>query len=98
MISNWFLEHSNGFTVFKWPPQSPDISLIEHLWVLEEQEIHIMDVQLTLFKIPFFANNSYINNYQYNVIKANKLIDNLLIERLIDRIDRCDFLKLHQFS
>jgi len=24
IISNWFLEHNNEFTVLKWPPQSPD--------------------------------------------------------------------------
>jgi len=25
IISNWFLEHDNDFTVLKWPPQSPDL-------------------------------------------------------------------------
>lgn len=24
IISNWFLEHDNGFNVLHWPPQSPD--------------------------------------------------------------------------
>ena len=36
IISNWFLEHDNEFTVLQWPPQLPDIDL---------QEIRIMDVQ-----------------------------------------------------
>ncbi len=35
------------FTVLKWPPQSPDINPIEHLWDVVEREILIMDVQLT---------------------------------------------------
>ncbi len=46
-ISDWFLEHDNDFTLLKWPPQSPDINPIEHLWDVVEREIRIMDVQLT---------------------------------------------------
>ena len=47
IISNWFLEHDNEFTVLQWPPQSPDLNPIEHLWDVVEREIRIMDVQLT---------------------------------------------------
>ncbi len=47
IISDWFLEHDNEFTLLKWPPQSPDLNSIEHLWDVVEQEIHIMDVQPT---------------------------------------------------
>ncbi len=45
IVSNWFLEHDNGFTLLKRPPQSPDLNSIEHLWDVVEQEICIMDVQ-----------------------------------------------------
>jgi len=44
IISNWFLEHDNVFTVLKWPPQSPDLNPIEHLWDVVEQELHALDV------------------------------------------------------
>ncbi len=47
IISDWFLEHDNEFTLLKWPPQSSDLNPIEHLWDVMEREIHIMDMQLT---------------------------------------------------
>ena len=37
----------NEFTVLQWPPQSPDLNPIEHLWDVVEREICIIDVQPT---------------------------------------------------
>ncbi len=40
-------EHDNEYTLLKWPPQSPDLNPIEHLWDVVEWKIHIMDMQAT---------------------------------------------------
>uniref|UniRef100_A0AAY5K657 I/LWEQ domain-containing protein n=1 Tax=Esox lucius TaxID=8010 RepID=A0AAY5K657_ESOLU len=47
IISNWFLEHDNEFNVLKWPPQSPALNPIEHLWDVVEQELRALDVHPT---------------------------------------------------
>ncbi len=47
IISDWFLEHDNEFTLLKWPPQSPDLNPKEHLWDVVERKICIIDVQPT---------------------------------------------------
>uniref|UniRef100_A0A3B3QF02 Transposase Tc1-like domain-containing protein n=1 Tax=Paramormyrops kingsleyae TaxID=1676925 RepID=A0A3B3QF02_9TELE len=47
IISNWFLEHDNEFTVLQWPPQSPDLNPIEHLWDVVERELRALDVHPT---------------------------------------------------
>lgn len=44
IMSNWFLEYDNEFTVFKWPPHSPELSPTQHLL---EWGILIMNVQPT---------------------------------------------------
>jgi len=50
IISNWFLEHDNGFTVLKWQQstqQSLDLNPIEHLWYVVKKELRALDVYPT---------------------------------------------------
>jgi len=44
IISNWFLEHDHVFTVLKWPPQSPDLNPIQHIWDVVERKLRVLDV------------------------------------------------------
>ncbi len=47
IISYWFIEHDNEFTLLKWSPSSPDLNPIEHFWDVVEWEIRSMAVQST---------------------------------------------------
>ncbi len=47
IISDWFLEHDDEFTLLKCSQQSPDLNQIEQLWDVVEREICIMAVQST---------------------------------------------------
>lgn len=50
MTSQTASHEHDKFGVLKWPPQSPDLSAIEYLCRVEEQEIHSMNVELTILQ------------------------------------------------
>ncbi|KAK3527676.1 hypothetical protein QTP86_033571 [Hemibagrus guttatus] len=44
MIQEWFDEHNNQFKVLTWPPNSPDLNPIEHLWDVPDKQVLSMEV------------------------------------------------------
>ena len=50
--SDWFTEHDSEVAVLKWPPRSPDLNPIPHLWDVVKRKIHITDVPPTRLQQP----------------------------------------------
>ncbi len=44
MVQEWFEENNNEFEVLTWPPNSPDLYPIEHLWVMLNKQVRPMEV------------------------------------------------------
>jgi len=43
MVQEWFEEHNNEFEVLTWPPNSPDLNQIEHLWDVLNKQVQSME-------------------------------------------------------
>ena len=39
VVTNWYEEHESELEHMEWPPQSPDLDIIEHLLCIQEQQV-----------------------------------------------------------
>ncbi|GBM80699.1 hypothetical protein AVEN_79157-1, partial [Araneus ventricosus] len=39
IVSEWFEEHTDEFHLTSWPPNSPDLNPIEHIWDVMEWQL-----------------------------------------------------------
>ncbi|KAK3525097.1 hypothetical protein QTP86_015271 [Hemibagrus guttatus] len=42
MAQEWFDEHNSQFEVLNWPPNSPDLNPIQHLWDVLDKQVRSM--------------------------------------------------------
>lgn len=68
---DWFKEHSNGFSVFKWPPHSPDLNIVEHFCSVVDREIQILDVQPTSQEDAIIPIRNVTSEHRRNSMKRN---------------------------
>ncbi|GBM47052.1 hypothetical protein AVEN_68372-1 [Araneus ventricosus] len=39
IVLEWFEEHTTEFHLMSWPPNSPDLNLMEHIWDVRERQL-----------------------------------------------------------
>ena len=50
IVQEWFEEHDKEFKVLTWPPNSPDLNLIEHLWDVLDKQVRAMKAELATYR------------------------------------------------
>ena len=61
-VLNWFQEHDHEFHHIEWPPQSPDLNPIEHLWdYLEVQVRRLEGAPSSLSELEALLHQEWLN-------------------------------------
>ncbi|KAK3555385.1 hypothetical protein QTP86_015670, partial [Hemibagrus guttatus] len=43
MVQEWFDDHNNQFEVLTWPPNSPDLNPVQHVWDVLNKQVPSME-------------------------------------------------------
>jgi len=61
-VMNWFQDHNNMFQHIVWPPNSPDINPIEHLWDELDRKIRNLESPpSSLLELEVFLKQEWMN-------------------------------------
>ena len=83
LARQWFEE--NGIDVMEWPPYSPDLNPIEHLWYRLKK--HIYDVRPDIEEVG--GNKEHIQEVLYEALeKAWTLVEPKIMEDLVRSMER----------
>ncbi len=73
IISDWFLEHDNEFTLLKWPPQSPDLNPILFLFGSQRRWSLSLPILTLIFPalLPCLVRDSLCTALQTKILWIN---------------------------
>ena len=50
LVQEGFEEHNKEFEVLTWPPNSPDLNPVEHLWDVLDKQVRSMEASLSTYR------------------------------------------------
>ena len=72
VVTNWYEEHDSELEHIEWPPQSPNLNIIEHLWCVLERQVR------NRYPPPSCL-NSILNKLSSNLTSVLIILSNLCI-------------------
>ncbi|GBM02822.1 hypothetical protein AVEN_52005-1 [Araneus ventricosus] len=71
-VLEWFEEHTDEFHLMSWPPNSPDLNPMEHIWDVMERQLKVQT--LTCPNISTLRDHSSDIWYNLSLVMYQKLV------------------------